>query len=488
MARRTLSVARFARELVVRTATWPLLGRGYREIYRLQTARVKRALADVDGVRSVLLRGSALGGVRPGISDIDLVVIVHPDEAARRLATLEAVYRRVARINRGAPLVRDVHVFTPAALSAMARLSSGLHATILSDTTPLIGAEEIPGPARDPTLWRETLLREVLYWTTTSLLHLADADHVGSALAARSHAKALAAFSAFSAFSARGAVCAPGPSNGLADLAAAYAEKRLTPADPATLFDLMARTDEQLEGEAPPELPVESRQPHPNIAEARDAARTVTAELARQRGVQSVVLTVEGARENDLRSYVAVEPRAADARGVIAALGRLMRQRPFSRERFSRLSYPQVVTRRAFERAMFLRWAAAEPVARRRHGEVLHGDDVIPRGTFDEIRRAVALELATAAMRVNEVVTARLDGRSAAELADVAWGLVPAARVLAETGQVVTRYVADAPANADERQRVATTSRAFRVSLLADLEARCVADVPRLLAAPRGDV
>jgi predicted nucleotidyltransferase len=484
VARRTLSVARFARELVVRTATWPLLGRGYREIYRLQTARVKRALADVDGVRSVLLRGSTLGGVRPGISDIDLVVIVHPDEPARRLATLETVYRRVARINRGAPLVRDVHVFTPAALSAMARQASGLHATILSDTTPLLGLEEIPEAAQDPTLWRETLLREVLYWTTTSLLHLADADHVGSALAARSHAKALAAFSAFSAFRMHGAAA---PSRGLADLAAAYAEKRVTPADPATLFELMARTDEQCAGETSPELALEPRQSHPNIAGALDDARRATAELAGQRGVQSVVLTVEGARENDLRSYVAVDPRAADARGVIASLGRLIRRKPFSRERFSRLSYPQVVTRRAFERAMFLRWAAAEPVARRRHGEVLHGDDVIPRGTSDEIRRAVALELATAAMRVNEVVTSRLDGRGAAELADVAWGLVPAARVLAETGRVVTRYVADAPENADERRRVAMTSRAFRVSLLADLEARCVDDVPRLLAGPRGD-
>lgn len=471
----------------MRTATWPLLGRGYREIYRLQTARVKRALADVDGVRSVLLRGSTLSGVRPGISDIDLVVIVHPDEPARRLATLETVYRRVARINRGAPLVRDVHVFTPAALSAMARQSSGLHATILSDTTPLIGVEAIPEAARDPKSWRETLLREVLYWTTTSLLHLADADHVGSALAARSHAKALAAFSAFSAFSPHGAAFASAENPGLAGLAAAYAEKRLVPADPATLFELMARTDEQCEGEASPELAAESRQSHPNIVASRDDARRVTAELARQRGVHGVVLSVEGARENDLRTYVAVDPRAADARGVVAALDRLIRRKPFSRERFSRLSYPQVVTRRAFERAMFLRWAAAEPVARLRYGEVLHGGDVVPRGTPDEIRRAVALELATAAMRVNEVVTSRLDGRGAAELADVAWGLVPAARALAETGRVVTRYAADAPENADERRRIAMTSRAFRVSLLADLETRCVADVPRLLAASRGD-
>ncbi|HVN29469.1 MAG TPA: hypothetical protein VMT64_13320, partial [Candidatus Binataceae bacterium] len=104
-----------------------------------------------DAVKSVALRRSAATGeVDFGRSDIDLMVIVHPEKAADG-GCIEALYRSVTRARRFNPALTDVEVYTPDAVAAHAGTdtfwaSSDRRAAMLLCGDPI----EIPSLPVDP--------------------------------------------------------------------------------------------------------------------------------------------------------------------------------------------------------------------------------------------------------------------------------------------------------------------------------------------------
>jgi hypothetical protein len=158
-------------------------------------------------------------------------------------------------------------------------------------------------------------------------------------------------------------------------------------------------------------------------------------------GVRSALLSIEGARECDLRAYLVVDPRDRGLLETFASLGSRLRRTAFPRRGFSRFPWPEVVTESQLTRSVLLRWTAAEPVARLRHGVVLFGDPPAPRATWQEIARGMLLDWLHTASQVREAVAGgRLSLREGLRLRDAMSGLRPALEDMAATGSIRTRH------------------------------------------------
>jgi hypothetical protein len=421
--------SRAARELVVRTADWPGLSQAYRAIYQLQSARAARALERIPGIEGLLLRGSARTSVRPGLSDVDLVVLLAENRsAAEELATVQQTHRAVRHVNRGAPLVRDVHLLAHEEQRALARLCDGFYSGFQSDLSLLFGASRLPPCRESQLLVRESLLRDLWYWVSRIVRNLFDADHVGRELAARSMAKAEHNLEALE----RGAY-------DLHEVRRTFADHApRAPVQFGSLLALMKRLDAVVPDA--PELEADQEwSPHPSIERLRPFAEEWMRPFEHS-AISGALLSVEGAREHDLRLYAVIDPdhpRAADALG---ALSRRLRERPFPSFFFARFAWPLVVTRRQLERPVFLRWTAVEPLARLRHGVVLFGEVPKPHASLPEMQRALALDLVNAATHVRDLAGRALGLRECAHLMDLDCGVLPALEHLLESGELSTSY------------------------------------------------
>src|SRR4029079_17638790 len=150
MNRVTAGAIRALREFTARTAKWPFFGRCYKAIYDLQVRRAERALAGVSGIGSVLLRSSSPITLQPGVSDIDLVVLFEAHRTpADEYTTVERVHAAVKRENRGAPLVRYIHIFAAEELEALAALADFVFSNIRADTRTLSGTPHLPPCSTD---------------------------------------------------------------------------------------------------------------------------------------------------------------------------------------------------------------------------------------------------------------------------------------------------------------------------------------------------
>jgi predicted nucleotidyltransferase len=463
---------RLARNAVVTTAAWPVAGSAYRSIYRYQVARLRRALARSPGIAAVLLRGSANDRVQPGLSDIDLAVVLDPRlDAEAELSALDELQAVVSRINLGAPLIRDIHVIAEDELAAWARLSVYLLAALEVDSVALVGNKSLPRCSSTDEIVRESLLRGACWWTDKGIRQLmTEPDRLGRTLAARSFAKARRFVDALK--------------HAQLDLYAtmsSYNRDRVSgEADHADALKALRELDAVLHA-APPV----AAQAQFSEATPAGVARYIEAHLMPLRSLPALVALVlsrEGACEHDQRLWIVVDPNHVEAAATLAAIGRALSRAPrLPAEHFARCTAPVVVTARQLERPIFQRWTALEPVARLRHGRVLHGYVGVPRASPPELARALAYDLCHAGTRSRELFRGKPDARAAAQWSDLSRGLLPAARELVEKGSYSTRYAAsDLPAKNPQLVRL-LADRRQRVRLYAELRREVRTLLPRLL-------
>lgn len=193
------ALRRRLRPWVVRTSAWPGVGRAQRGVYTLQRARVARALGRAAPARTVLLRGSARRAPRPGLSDLDLVVLLDEDGAAAERDAIRQTLARVRHVNRLAPLVRDVTFLTRDDVALLSLLDHRLLTLIRADHEVLVsGRADLQewlraAPAPEPGAEAIARRHHVGYWTHKGVAQLLREDAlVGPRLAARSFAKAAA--------------------------------------------------------------------------------------------------------------------------------------------------------------------------------------------------------------------------------------------------------------------------------------------------------
>lgn len=185
---------RAVRPLVVATSGWPGLGAFYRGVYALQIQRARRTLR---GERTVLLRGSARRRPRPGLTDLDLVVLLEEMPAGMEQRVVGETVRAVRRINRLAPLIRDVAFLSRDDVRALAALDATFLAVVELDHEGLVrGPQDLAAWIADaprPTAEHSavSMRHEVGYWVHKAVRQwLREPEPVGSALAGRSLAKA----------------------------------------------------------------------------------------------------------------------------------------------------------------------------------------------------------------------------------------------------------------------------------------------------------
>lgn len=189
------ALRRHLRPWVVKSADWPLVGDVQRGVYGVQRARVARALRRVAPQRTVLLRGSVRRAPRPGLSDLDLVVLLDEGSAAGERRAIRETLACVRRVNRLAPLVRDVTFLTRDDVAILSALDHQLLALVRADHEPLVEGDAEPWLGDGPPATEEASAiarrHHVGYWTHKGIAQLLREDApVGPLLAARSFAKA----------------------------------------------------------------------------------------------------------------------------------------------------------------------------------------------------------------------------------------------------------------------------------------------------------
>ncbi len=468
---------RLARSAVVKSAAWPIAGAAYRSIYRYQIARVKSALSTAPGVASVLLRGSANERVQPGLSDIDLAVVLDPAlDAEGELLAVDELRARISRVNRGAPLVRDIHVIAEDELAAWGRLSVYLLAALEVDSVALLGDKRLPRCSSDTSLVRESLLRGACWWTDKGIRQLmTEQDRLGRLLAARSFAKARRFTEALA--------------HDELDLYATMAWYNRDRATEEAGWEDALKALRELDGVLHTAPPVAAQAQFSEATPVRihRYLETHVMPLRSLPGLTAIVLSREGACEKDFRLWIAVDPDHPDALLTLAAVASAVHRAPsLPAEHFARCTAPVVVTSRQLERPIFQRWTALEPVARLRHGKVLHGYVAVPRASPLELARALAYDLAHAGTRSRELCRHKAHARSLAQWSDLAFGIVPAARELADTGGYLTRYTAgNLPEQSAELER-ALLDRRQRTRIYTELRRDVRALLPRLIELASG--
>jgi len=450
------SLTNALRSLVVRTADVPALGRAYRGIYALQVARAENLLGDVDGIANVFVRGSKGARIAPGLSDIDIVVLLEEGSSpALELAALERVGALVRRANLGAPLIREVQVFTRLELALLAKLQDGLYSSLLVDSVAIGQGAALPQVEDAPELAAESLLRELCFRASRTLQHLFQGTMVERGLAARSYAKSLAVAGEVE----RGARSSEGSRR-------AYATGSRVTVSYADVLSMFARIDKVLPP-APEVTDIEPPSPHPMIQSAVSAVRIWFAPFHGAPGITAAVLSGEGALESDVRFYVAVDPAHPEAVNTVERLGSASRAGRFPRIASSRSSVPLVVTPTQLDRSVYLRWTATEPVARLRHGITIIGAPSTPRASLGEMQRGLVLNWLGNALRVREVLMGDLSEKKVFAVRDAMAGLAPALRAFATSGRILTRHETP-PANLESFARM-LREPAFRLELLRQL-------------------
>ena len=430
-----------ARELVVRTGNVKGLRGLYRATYRYQSERVRRALAEVPGIAMALHRG-ATSTIRPGLSDIDLVIALDDTLSAEaELTAVERIFSTVRRVNLMAPLVRDVHVLRNDELTLFARVGQQLIALSRSGARPLVGRLELPRVEVPADSARALLLRDACYWlrsATNQLLY--ERFETGRRLAARSLA--------------RGLYLVEQTKKCVDDYDAAVLGMRSQADLPsASLVDWVAlacRIDQALPDA--PALDAESHSPHRGIEAAKRVADDTARRLAREPAVGSVVLCAEGPAEHDCRLYVAVDPEHARAHQALEKIAKLFRGgRALPSQMFTRERRPIVVTPRLLARTVFWHRTAFEPVARVRHGVELLGDSMKPCLTSAELRHAVLASVALAGPALRRLCASRA---RTMELSDMTVGLLPATAAYLRDGALETRPSASLLEGDSRRARI----------------------------------
>jgi hypothetical protein len=463
---------RLARSAIVQTATWPVARSAYRSIYRYQVARVRRALAKTPGIATVLLRGSANERVQPGLSDIDLAVVLDRGlDAEGELSALDELEIAVSRINLGAPLIRDIHVIAEDELAAWAQLAVYLVAALEVDSIPLVGDKRLPRCSSAPELVRESLLRGVCWWTDKGIRQLmTEPDRLGRLLAARSFAKA----HRFAEALRRGEL----------DLYATMSSYNRDRVSGEATHDDAVKALRELDVVLPAAPPVAAQAQFPEVPppSVQRYIDTHLLPLCRLPALTALVLSREGACEKDRRLWIVIDATHHEAHATLAGIGRtLHRAPPLPAEHFARCPSPVIVTSRQLERPVFQRWTALEPVSRLRHGKIVHGYVGVPRASRLELARALAYDLAHAGTRSRELCRSQPSARAAAQWSDLVRGIVPAARELIDRDSYLTRYAAGGlPDQSAELGRL-LADRRERARIYTELRRDVRALLPRLL-------
>jgi len=420
------------REAVARTAAVPGLSRAYRAVYEAQAVRATHAFERMEGVAQLLVRRRPGAKIAPGLSDVDLVVVLRDDlDLGVELELVRQGHTAISRINRGAPLLRDVHWVTETELGAWMALDEPLVAGLAGELRQsyLLQAHQRGWAARDE---RTTALRIATYLGMRAMDHLQRPWRVDRWLAARTLDRSAKWIEAVRSQAA-------GVQVQVSDGRWARRE--------AGWYDVACwlRHLEQVVSVSNALGPIEERSPHPSISRALPIARHFCADARDWRAAVGAVLSVEGACEHDLRLLVVVDPdhpEAADTLGRIAARAAEV---ALPRVLFSRWPSPVVVGPALARRADLLQWTALEPIGRRRHGEVLFGE--VPRSHTEEryLVRALARDVAHVGTRVRNLLGHPLDDRAGAKWVDALNGTLGAARTWLMDRTLATRYRKDAP-------------------------------------------
>jgi len=108
------------RRLVIRTRDWPVLGACYRAAYAVALRLTALLLAwplDRSLVALYLRRGLSRKGLTPGVSDMDLLMVLDIP-AGREEVLLRGLWRRYGWAKRLAPMLGELQVATPEEFSA----------------------------------------------------------------------------------------------------------------------------------------------------------------------------------------------------------------------------------------------------------------------------------------------------------------------------------------------------------------------------------
>ncbi|MBI4349718.1 MAG: hypothetical protein HY553_22975 [Elusimicrobia bacterium] len=117
------SLKRWAADLVLATRDVPALSSAYRALYRGAAAGSAAALETTAGAHSVILhRGMTREGWEPGVSDIDLIVVLPPVKtAAEEAVRLRRLRAATGALKAAAPMLGDLWLPEPAELARYRR-------------------------------------------------------------------------------------------------------------------------------------------------------------------------------------------------------------------------------------------------------------------------------------------------------------------------------------------------------------------------------
>jgi len=384
------ALLRAVREGVVLSAEWPVVGSGYRALYGASVSRAAHALRAESGWQ-VWLRGSARTRVRPGLSDIDLVIVPN---ARDTVAEEQVVCRRIGavltRLNRPLPLFRDVQVLFPDQLSALAAVGAAIPLYLHRDSRCLAGASSLPLLTSSPWAARELLVRNALYWTHRAGRHLAtDRGRVGAQLTRHALAKAEGWVTLLEGWG--GEV--------LADMTPPPRDSRSSSSRLARFVRVLGRLDDMMR---PHGTSLSTKAATENeIDPPGPVAAFVNAALSMS-SVQSVLLSRDGTTDVDRRTYVVIDPRAASAEVDLQRL--FARQGATVANAWSGRTYgsPWVCTRKQLDHSVCMPMSVFEPLVRGSEARCLGQPLGAPFATRRQVARSAVEKLVTLVSRARE--------------------------------------------------------------------------------------
>lgn len=162
------------RDLVLRTGNWRFLRSTYQALYGLALSALRAYLSRDPSIAALILRGKSRGKYEPGLSDIDLTVIMTEQSVERRLHFLDRFWRKYFNLRRLIPMLVEVDLLTldefedSTALAAGPTQSAKMYELVFrrsrSSATRLAAAIEAANRVNAATMhYRNTLVRYNCY-------------------------------------------------------------------------------------------------------------------------------------------------------------------------------------------------------------------------------------------------------------------------------------------------------------------------------------
>lgn len=422
------------RPWVVATRRNRLLAPLYRGAFALASDRILGALAAPPGTALFVRERGVPASFEAGISDLDLLVLLDDTLSPEaRLAASAALLRQLARVQRGVPLVRDLHVLTEREFRAGVELGGSL-ATLLHAYARPLGSDALPSLDRAPTstVAGQRLAQELFTFAVlrAARQYVETPGVLGRALAAHALAKAesIAPYARGSlATGPRGVVAAYG------SVAAAAA------ADAGQVIESLRALDRLPWLEGPPLTP-EPPLDHHGIRTRASAVRGWSEPLLRLEALRSVALLADSPAEDDVRLVVVLDPNHPRAARTLESLAGHVARAPApplvhgGATLRLHLKTPGALAHPGRHRTL-----SVEPLLRA--SALVLGEPLPPaRITRAELARSLALGLGIASSAVRERADREPSQDERAKLSSWSVGGVPALRAFVRGESIAAAY------------------------------------------------